>query len=74
MLFPILTSTSSVSPTLRLGGNLNSACNGRNTVMDTGAENRKPELARVRTQRDHLPASSGAVTVIPDAAISELEQ
>lgn len=72
ILFPIFTSTSKVSPTRRLGGNRNSACNGRKTVMETGAEKRNPLLPSVRAHKDHLPASSGADIVMPDAAISEL--
>nr|CAD7441901.1 unnamed protein product [Timema bartmani] len=64
MLFPILTSTSTASPTLRLYGSWKSTCSGRNTDTARGAENRSPTLgARLSTHRDHLPGSSGAVII-----------
>lgn len=72
MLFPILTSTSSDSPTLKLGGSRNSAWSGLKTLTVTGDENRKPVLANVKAHNDHFPASSGATSVKPEAAISEL--
>jgi hypothetical protein len=75
MLLPILTSTSTTSPTRRLAGSLKSTCRGRNTVTDCGDENLSPTFGEsVRAHRDHFPGSWGADIVTLCCSISPLQQ
>lgn len=65
MLFVILTSTSTVSPTLRAGGSEKSSWIGRKTFMVRGAEKRSPRFDSDNAQSDQRPASDGAAIVTP---------
>lgn len=65
ILFVILTSTSTVSPTFSAGGSAKSSWIGRKTLMVFGVEKRRPRLDKERAQSDQRPASDGAEMVTP---------